>query len=81
MKATPLKLNPPFPSSWQKHRSDAELQRSICPETITEFFCFQSRRCKITLWHQKLILPEAQVGRNYGTETFQIPCKNYGAQR
>ena len=34
----------------------------------------------MTLPHQKLTLPEAQVARNYGTEINQISCKNYGAQ-
>ena len=34
------------------------------------------RDVEITLWHQKLVLPDAQVARDYGTEITQIPCKN-----
>ena len=34
-----------------------------------------------TLLRQILIIPEAQVARNYGTEIIEIPCKNYGAQK
>ena len=33
------------------------------------------------LRRQKLILPEAQLARNHGTEITQIPCKNYSAQK
>ena len=35
---------------------------------------------KITLRHQKLTLPKAQVARNYGTEIAHIPCRNYSTQ-
>ena len=28
----------------------------------------------------ELVLSAAQVGRKYGTEMFQVPCKTYGAQ-
>ena len=37
-------------------------------------------RCKLTLRRPKLILPEAKLARNYGTEVTQISRKNYGAQ-
>ena len=35
----------------------------------------------MTLRHQKLILPEAQVAKHYGMEISQIPCKNYSTQK
>ena len=54
---------------------------TVCPKTITELICFQILRCKITLRYQKLILTEAELARNDGSETTQIPCKNYGAQK
>ena len=40
----------------------------------TELICFRLLRCEIALRRQKLILPEAQATRNYGTEvTFKSP--------
>ena len=73
--------------SKQNQRESAQTRAKICeklpsvPKLLQKQFVLNFWDVKITLRHQKLVLPEAQVGRNYGTEIFQIPCQNYGAQK
>ena len=52
---------------------------TVCPETIGELICLSSWDVKMMLRHQKWILPQAQVARNYVTEIIQISYKNGGA--
>ena len=42
---------------------------------FSELICFNFWYFKITLRRQNWILPEVQVGRDYGTEIFQIPVR------
>ena len=62
----PLNLPPKVPSA---------------PKLLQKLFVLSFRAVKVALRHQKLILPEAQIGQKlrYGNHT-QVPCKNYGAK-
>ena len=70
-----------FPGTKKTFALQKSSHFAICPEIITELRLFRFLTCKTRLRRKKLILPNAQVARNYGTKiTFKSLVKSTAAE-